>query len=223
LAITAISANRIAGRAGARSGKVTNLKSRFDTFDLPEVGEGPGSMRTNPRVFVALVAVMAGAALAATWSVSAAELQTAPLRPSPGLRIVSSDATSQAIPLVVNKSVVIDLPADVKDVLVGSPLIVNAVMRTNRRAYISGVAVGQTNVFFFDKDGRPIGGLDIYVTQRVPLSSGALVSVYRNWRDETKDWSFLNCTQVVCAPADLPGFRPPSTDQPQVVINNVAK
>jgi hypothetical protein len=180
-------------------------------------------MRTNPRVFVALVAVMAGAGLAAAESVLAAELQTAPVRPGSGLLIVSSDATSQAIPLVVNKSVVIDLPVDVKDVLVGSPLVVNAVMRTNRRAYISGVAVGQTNVFFFDKEGRPIGGLDIYVTQRVPLSSGALVTVYRNWRDETKDWSFLNCTQVVCAPADLPGFRPPQTDSPQVVINNVAK
>ncbi len=180
-------------------------------------------MRTNPRIFVALVAVTAGAGFAAAGSASAAELQTGPAGAGSGLRIVSSDATSQAIPLVVNKSVVIDLPVDVKDVLVGSPLVVNAVMRTNRRAYISGVAVGQTNVFFFDKDGRPIGGLDIYVTQRVPLSAGSLVSVYRNWRDESKEWSFLNCTQVVCALADLPGFRPPQTDQPQVVINNIAK
>jgi putative type II/III system pilus formation protein len=227
LAITAsgASCSLVANARGANRWRapVTNLKSRFDTFDLPEVGEGRRPMRTNPRVFVALVAVIAGAALAAAGSALAAELQTGLTRPSPGLVIVSSDATSQAIPLVVNKSVVVDLPTDVKDVLVGSPLVVNAVMRTNRRAYISGVAVGQTNVFFFDKDGRPIGGLDIYVTQRVPLSSGALVSVYRNWRDETKDWSFLNCTQVVCAPADLPGFRPPSTDQPQVVINNIAK
>jgi Flp pilus assembly secretin CpaC len=181
-------------------------------------------MRTNPRVIVALVAVMAGAAPAATESVAAAELQTAPARPGSDLRIVASDATSQWVPLVINKSVVVDLPVDVKDVLVGSPDVVTAVMRTNRRAYISGKAVGQTNVFFFDKDGRPIGGLDLYVSERVALTAGTLVNIFR-YSPDAKDgaWTYLNCTPVACAPSILPLFRPPVPDQPQVVINNVQK
>jgi Flp pilus assembly secretin CpaC len=181
-------------------------------------------MRTNPRVIVALVAVMAGAAPAATGSVAAAELQTGPTQPGPGLRIVASDATSQWVPLVVNKSVVVDLPVDVKDVLVGSPDVVTAIMRTNRRAYISGKASGQTNVFFFDKDGRPIGGLDVYVSKSVALTAGQLVNVFRYWKD-TKDgeWTYLNCTSAACAPSILPLFIPPQADQPQVVINNVQK
>ena len=70
-----------------------------------------------------------------------------------------------SIALGVSKSVVIDLPRDIKDVLVADPKIANAVVRSSRRAYIIGTAVGQTNVFFFDADGKQIGGFDIAVTR----------------------------------------------------------
>jgi pilus assembly protein CpaC len=38
-------------------------------------------------------------------------------------------------------------------------------VRTSRRAYLIGVAVGQTNVFFFNAEGRQIAGFDIAVTR----------------------------------------------------------
>ena len=38
-------------------------------------------------------------------------------------------------------------------------------MRSARRAYLIGVTVGQTNVFFFDGEGRQIAGFDIAVTR----------------------------------------------------------
>jgi pilus assembly protein CpaC len=79
--------------------------------------------------------------------------------------ITASEETSQFIPLGIGKSVVIDLPVDVKDVLVADPKIANAVVRSARRAYLIGVAVGQTNVFFFDAAGRQIAGYDIAVTR----------------------------------------------------------
>ena len=60
---------------------------------------------------------------------------------------------------------VVDLPRDIRDVLVADPKIANAVVRSSRRAYIIGTAVGQTNVFFFDTDGKQIGGFDIAVTR----------------------------------------------------------
>ena len=69
------------------------------------------------------------------------------------------------VPLGVGKSVIIDLPRDVKDVLVADPAIANAVVRSTRRAYLIGVKVGQTNVFFFDAEGRQIAGFDIAVTR----------------------------------------------------------
>src|SRR5215207_5911006 len=78
---------------------------------------------------------------------------------------VSSDVRSQFMPLGIGKSVVIDLPRDIKDVLVADPTIANAVVRSSRRAYIIGVKVGQTNVYFFDANGVQISGLDIAVTR----------------------------------------------------------
>jgi pilus assembly protein CpaC len=58
---------------------------------------------------------------------------------------------------------VIELPADAKDVLVANPAIANAVVRSARRAYLIGVAAGQTNVIFFDGEGRQIVAYDIVV------------------------------------------------------------
>jgi pilus assembly protein CpaC len=85
--------------------------------------------------------------------------------PTPTMHVVASDAESQSISLGVSKSVVIDLPRDIRDVLVADPKIANAVVRSSRRAYIIGTTVGQTNVFFFDADGKQIGGFDIAVTR----------------------------------------------------------
>jgi pilus assembly protein CpaC len=65
--------------------------------------------------------------------------------------------------LGIGKSVVIDLPRDVKDVLVADPKIANAVVRSPQRAYIIGSAVGQTNVVFFDSADQQIAAYDIAV------------------------------------------------------------
>jgi pilus assembly protein CpaC len=65
--------------------------------------------------------------------------------------------------LGVGKSIVIDLPRDIKDVLVADPKIANAVVRSAQRAYIIGAAVGQTNIVFFDSAGQQIAAYDIAV------------------------------------------------------------
>jgi pilus assembly protein CpaC len=111
---------------------------------------------------VSLAALLAGIALAAAHPSSAGDPRTAMPVPPPA-EVVGSDATSHFIPLGVGKSVVVDLPRDIKDVLIADPKIANAVIRTSRRAYIIGAAVGQTNIFFFDAEGRQIGGFDIAV------------------------------------------------------------
>jgi pilus assembly protein CpaC len=63
----------------------------------------------------------------------------------------------------IGKSVVIDLPRDIKDVLVADPKIANAIVRSTQRAYIIGAAVGQTNIVFFDSAGQQIAAYDIAV------------------------------------------------------------
>ena len=76
---------------------------------------------------------------------------------------VGGSAKMRFLSLGIGKSVVVDLPRDVKDVLVADPKIANAVVRSPQRAYIIGAAVGQTNVVFFDADGQQVAAYDIAV------------------------------------------------------------
>jgi len=72
---------------------------------------------------------------------------------------------ARPVALGVGKSMVIDLPRDIKDVLVADPKIANAVVRSAQRAYIIGAAVGQTSIVFFDSSGQQISAYDIAVTR----------------------------------------------------------
>ena len=67
----------------------------------------------------------------------------------------------------LNKSVAIRLPVAAKDVLVGNPEVVDAVIRTRTTAYLFAKKNGQTNLFFFDDAGRQILNLDIEVAADV--------------------------------------------------------
>ena len=102
---------------------------------------------------------------------AAAALTLAPLLPVVAAESDKDPVTTSAIgpvkmrflSLGIGKSVVVDLPRDVKDVLVADPKIANAVVRSSQRAYIIGGAVGQTNVVFFDADGQQVASYDIAV------------------------------------------------------------
>jgi len=107
----------------------------------------------------ALAALSLGASLAPMAPATGADAHV------PVIKVAASEATSRFIPLGIGKSVAIDLPADIKDVLVADPTIANAVVRSSRRVYMIGVKIGQTNIFFFDADGKQIAGFDIAVTR----------------------------------------------------------
>ena len=108
----------------------------------------------------ALTALILGAGLAPMGTAQAADSSHLSV-----IQVAASEATSRFIPLGIGKSVAIDLPADIKDVLVADPKIANAVIRSSRRVYMIGVAIGQTNIFFFDANGKQIAGFDIAVTR----------------------------------------------------------
>jgi pilus assembly protein CpaC len=77
----------------------------------------------------------------------------------------SEESGSRFVRMGLNKSVVIRLPAAARDVLVGNPDIVEAVVRTKNTAYLFARSVGQTNIFFFDESGQQILALDLEVAQ----------------------------------------------------------
>ncbi|WP_202943993.1 type II and III secretion system protein family protein [Parvibaculum lavamentivorans] len=73
--------------------------------------------------------------------------------------------SSRSIVLGLNKAAIVELPIAARDVLVSNPAIVDAVVRTNKRTYLIGLAVGQTNAFFFNEAGQQILNLEIRVAR----------------------------------------------------------
>ena len=121
-------------------------------------GEIQSAMRTVAAGALLLSAV-AALTLGPLLPVVAAESDKDPVTTS----AIGPAVKMRFLALGVGKSMIVDLPRDVKDVLVADPKIANAVVRSSQRAYIIGAAVGQTNVVFFDADGQQVAAYDIAV------------------------------------------------------------
>jgi len=94
--------------------------------------------------------------------------------------VADGQMNARFLSLGVGKSIVLDLPRDIKDVLVADPKIANAVIRSAQRAYIIGAAVGQTNIVFFDSAGQQIAAYDIAVTRDLNGARAALKAILPN-------------------------------------------
>jgi pilus assembly protein CpaC len=94
--------------------------------------------------------------------------------------IAASGQKARFLALGIGKSVVIDLPRDIKDALVADPKVANAVIHSAQRAYIIGTEVGQTNVVFFDSEGQQIAAYDIAVKRDLNGVRAALAQTLPN-------------------------------------------
>jgi pilus assembly protein CpaC len=74
---------------------------------------------------------------------------------------------NQHLTLGLNKAAIIELNSDAKDVLVSSPDVADAIIKTPRRIFLLGTKTGQTNAFFFDGRGHQVLSLDIRVEKDV--------------------------------------------------------
>jgi pilus assembly protein CpaC len=133
---------------------------------------------------------------------------------------------AQSLSLGIGKSVVVDLPSDVKDVLVADPKIANAVVRSAQRAYIIGAAVGQTNIIFFDSNGQQIAAYDIAVTRDLNGLRTALKQLLPNAAikvDGLGDGVMLSGWASSPIEAQQAGdLAARLADGPQKVVNNIA-
>jgi len=69
----------------------------------------------------------------------------------------------RSIKLGRNKSMLVEVPHELRDVIVSSPEIVDAVVQSSNRVYLIGKSVGQANAFFFDINGQQIATLELVV------------------------------------------------------------
>ena len=77
------------------------------------------------------------------------------------------------IKLGVNKSLLVQFPYELKDVLVASPDIVDAVVQSSNRVFLIAKKAGQTNAFFFNTQGQRVLLLSISVSRPAPPTPAA--------------------------------------------------
>lgn len=75
----------------------------------------------------------------------------------------TQSAVSQSIIVPYGKSRQVDLPSGLMDVVVANPDVVDAVVHTNQRVLLVGKQPGQTNAFFYGRNGQELLNLEIRV------------------------------------------------------------
>lgn len=112
-----------------------------------------------------LVKIGIGLALAAAGAMfSLPQLRAQPVS---DVRYGEDGKKSQSISIGAGKSVVIDLPRDAAEVVVGNPSVANVVVRTPRRFYLMAGNQGQTTVFVLDAEGRRFATYEVSVGRDV--------------------------------------------------------
>lgn len=95
-----------------------------------------------------------------------------------GVESDDSALIARRISMGQGKSIIVDLPRDVVEVVVGNPKVADAVVRTPRKIYIMGNEAGQTTIFAVDANGRQVANLEISIGRDVgelmPLLKAAL-------------------------------------------------
>src|SRR5688572_23103572 len=120
--------------------------------------------RTAPLLRDTLRFALVAAVLGALFGLAPLGLRHAWGAEASHLRIgVGAYGITQDLELGLNKSLILDLPADVHEVIVSQPGVAGAIMRHKRRAIVQGVGTGETNVFFLDAAGEAIAVLDVIV------------------------------------------------------------
>ena len=83
------------------------------------------------------------------------------------LRVSYKDGTpaKKHVKIGLNKSMVVELPREVRDVLVSNPKLLDAVVHTANRVYLIAMLPGEANAFFFDKNGEQILTLEVTISR----------------------------------------------------------
>lgn len=115
------------------------------------------------------------AALLVALIIFGSAMQILPATAGSSMRLQAANANGRHISLGLNKSIVIETPREVRDVLVSNPAIADAVVRSARRVYLIGMSVGQANVILFDGQGAQIASFEINVAR----DSKSLTSLIR--------------------------------------------
>ena len=108
------------------------------------------------------------------------------------------DTVPYVITLSVGKTRLINLPVDARDVMVANPEIIDVVVKTARKVFLVAQAVGDTNVFFLDSEGRVALRLEVRVEVDMTALRKALAKILPN---ETIEVTAVNTDIVLTGTA----------------------
>lgn len=95
------------------------------------------------------------------------------------LRITQGSlGATQSLRMSQNKSLIVDVPIDVQEVIVSQPAVASAILRSKRRVIVQSVGAGDTNILLLDGQGRTVSALDISVKDQVSGIAAALQDAY---------------------------------------------
>ncbi len=120
-------------------------------------------IKKMPKALIAFIFLLSAIVFQTTFSVANEQ------RVQSGLDVLKTRhvGATKKIELGLNKSLVVELPRDVRDVLVANPEIADAIVRTARKIFLIGNSVGQTNIFMFDEVGNTVLSLDLKVERDI--------------------------------------------------------
>lgn len=83
------------------------------------------------------------------------------------VRISEADGVPvrKSIKIGLGKSVLIEFPNGVRDVMASNPAVVDAVVLSSNRVFLLGKAPGQSNAFFFSNKGEQLALIELNVDQ----------------------------------------------------------
>ena len=126
---------------------------------------------------------------------------------------------AKRVSLGLSKSLLVQFPFELKDVLVSDPDKVDAVVQSSNRVFLIAKKLGQTNAFFFDTKGQQILTLELSVGADLERArrccSGASfpapTSVARWPAALSSDRDGAHAARCASAPSTSPASSPPPT------------
>jgi pilus assembly protein CpaC len=81
---------------------------------------------------------------------------------------------TRRITIGVDKSMLVELPVDLENVLVSNPEVVNAVVKTQRQVYLLAKDQGEANAFFMGRNGEKVLLLEVVVARDLSALNDSL-------------------------------------------------
>ena len=136
-----------------------------------------------------------------------------------GVERASAASYSQRLTLGVGRAIIVDLPGEASEIIVGDPKVANAVVRSTRKIYVMGVSTGQTTIIALDKAGAQIANIELNVGRDLGELSKLLKAAIPKSNIQVRQ---INYTLILTGEVDSAGEAALALDVAKAFANSTA-